>query len=471
MDWYPWGEEAFQAARTNDKPVFLSIGYSTCHWCHVMENESFSDPGVADLMNEAFISIKVDREERPDLDEHFMNVSRLLTGSGGWPLTIIMTPERKAFYAATYIPRENAYGRMGMLELIPRIRDLWETRRDDVVQSADAIAEEINKLDHGVPSGFAAGAEVASGAARALSGMFDSRNGGFGTAPKFPMPTIFGLLLRAWNRDGDAETLGMVTRTLSAMRSGGIYDQVGFGFHRYSTDARWRVPHFEKMLYDQALHCLAYTEAWQATGAEAWKQTAREICAYVLRDLALPEGGFATAEDADSEGVEGRFYVWTAVEVRSLLGDRAEAFSARYGVEDGILHRDVSDSVTAGEDEAVLLSARARRVRPLRDDKILADWNGLMIAGLARAGSAFDEPPLVAAGEAAARFITEPDAFARTGGSCTGTATASPRSTGSRTTTPLSPGGSSSCTRPRSRRPGWTSAWAGRLLHRALLGQ
>ena len=175
--------------------------------------------------------------------------------------------------------------------------------------------------------------------------MFDSRNGGFGAAPKFPMPTIFGLLLRAWNRDGDAETLGMATRTLSAMRSGGIYDQVGFGFHRYSTDARWRVPHFEKMLYDQALHCLAYTEAWQATGAEAWKQTAREICAYVLRDLALPEGGFATAEDADSEGVEGRFYFWTVAEVRSLLGDRAEVFRARYGVEEGILHRDVSDNV------------------------------------------------------------------------------------------------------------------------------
>jgi hypothetical protein len=406
VNWYPWGEEAFEAARKNDKPVFLSIGYSTCHWCHVMENESFSDQGVADLMNEAFISIKVDREERPDLDDHFMDVSRLLTGTGGWPLTIFMTAERKAFYAATYIPRENAYGRMGMLELIPRIRDLWENRRQEVAQSAEAIAVELARMDHGGAAGFAAGAGMATVAARALAAMFDGRNGGFGSAPKFPMPTIFGLLLRAWKRDGNPETLGMVTRTLSAMRSGGIYDQVGFGFHRYSTDAHWRVPHFEKMLYDQALHCLAYTEAWQATGTQAWKETAGEICAYVLRDLALPDGAFATAEDADSEGVEGRFYLWTDSEVRSLLGNRAEAFFARYRLEDGILYRDASEDAPAGVDEAVLLSARAARVRPLRDDKILADWNGLMIAALAKAGSAFGEPSYVAAAEAAARFVT-----------------------------------------------------------------
>jgi hypothetical protein len=413
VDWYPWGKEAFEAARRGDKPVFLSIGYSTCHWCHVMERESFADPGVAALMNEAFISIKVDREERPDLDEHFMDVSRMLTGTGGWPLTILLTPDRRAFWAGTYIPREDAYGRMGMLGLIPRIRDAWENRRDEVVSSAEAIAAEIGRADSGLSRGFSAGPDTVIAAARALSGMFDSRHGGFGTAPKFPMPTLFGVLLRSWRRDGDAETRGMVERTLAAMRSGGIYDQVGFGFHRYSTDGQWRVPHFEKMLYDQALLCIAYTEAWQATGTDAWKETAKEICAYVIRDLCLPEGAFATAEDADSEGDEGRFYLWTETDVRSLLGAQAEEFCARYHVSgDGnfegrnILYREISDRVPPGQSEALLLAARARRVRPLRDDKILADWNGLMIAALARAGRVFGEPSLVGAAETAARFVT-----------------------------------------------------------------
>jgi len=409
VDWYPWGDEAFEAARRSDKPVFLSIGYSTCHWCHVMESESFADPGVAALMNEAFISIKVDREERPDLDEHFMNVSRLLTGSGGWPLTILLTADGGAFYAATYIPRENAYGRMGMREFIPRIRELWENKREEVVRSADVIAEEIGKIVSHSSSGFIVEPGVVTAAARSLSGMYDSRNGGFGGAPKFPMPTVFGMLLRAWRRDGDAETLVMVERSLAAMRSGGIYDQVGFGFHRYSTDARWLVPHFEKMLYDQALQCLAYTEAWQATGTPAWEETAKEICAYVLRDLALPEGAFATAEDADSEGEEGRFYVWTDVEVRDVLGGRAAEFCERYGVGPAgpnILHREISDRGPAGEDEAALLAARSRRTRPLRDDKILADWNGLMIAALARAGRALGEPALLQAAVDAARFVT-----------------------------------------------------------------
>ncbi|MGA2641370.1 MAG: thioredoxin domain-containing protein [Spirochaetia bacterium] len=409
VDWYPWGEEAFEAARQNDKPLFLSIGYSTCHWCHVMESESFADPGVAALMNEAFVSIKVDREERPDLDEHFMNVSRLLTGTGGWPLSILLTADGRAFYAATYIPRENTYGRMGMRELVPRIRDLWQNRREEVVRSADAIATGIGKIDRRAAQGFVVGPGAAVGAARALAGMFDSRHGGFGGAPKFPMPTLIGLLLRSWRRDGDAETLGMVERTLAAMRSGGIYDQVGFGFHRYSVDEQWLVPHFEKMLYDQALHCLAFTEAWQATGVEAWKETAKEICAYVRRDLALPEGAFATAEDADSEGVEGKFYVWTESELRSLLGSRADDFCARYGIDaagPNILHRPISDRMPAGEAEAILLAARARRTRPFRDDKILADWNGLMIAALARAGRAFGEPSLVEAAGAAARFVT-----------------------------------------------------------------
>jgi uncharacterized protein len=405
VDWYPWGEEAFAAAGRDDKPIFLSIGYSTCHWCHVMEKESFADPEIAALMNAAFISIKVDREERPDLDEHFMTVSRLLTGSGGWPLTVLLTPRGEAFYSATYIPRGNAYGRLGMLELVPKIQEIWANRRDEVTRSAEAIAAEIGRIAAITASGFAPGIDVAPAAARALSASYDSRYGGFGGAPKFPMPVVFSLLLRAWKRDGDPETLGMVERTLAAMRAGGIYDQVGFGFHRYSTDERWLVPHFEKMLYDQALHVLAYTEAWQATGRDTWRQTAREICAYVTRDLSVPEGGFATAEDADSEGSEGLFYLWTEEEIRAVLGERSSPFLQRVQLSEGILHQAADLLAAPAEEEEMLLAARAGRARPLRDDKILADWNGLMIAALARAGGVFGDPPLVRSAETAASFI------------------------------------------------------------------
>ena len=411
VNWYPWGDEAFAIARRDDKPVFLSIGYSTCHWCHVMEHESFSDPDVAALMNEAFVSIKIDREERPDLDEHFMRICQMLTGAGGWPLTVIVTPDRRPFFAGTYIPRDNSYGRMGMLELVPRIRELWTMQRGSVNESVESIMAALRRPDAEVSGDFAPGPSVIVEAARSLASRFDGRNAGFGGAPKFPMPTLIGLLLRAWRRNGNAETLGMAERTLAAMRRGGIYDQVGFGFHRYSTDERWHVPHFEKMLYDQALLCLAYTEAWQATAKDLYRRTASEICTYVLRDLRLPGGGFATAEDADSEGVEGRFYVWTESELRSVLADGDfEALSHRYILREPadteiILHRFPSDDAAPDAREAVLREARARRPRPLRDDKILADMNGLMIAALARAGRAFDEPSLIEAAATAARFV------------------------------------------------------------------
>ncbi len=434
VDWYPWGDEAFEAARRDDKPVFLSIGYSTCHWCHVMEHESFSDPGVATLMNEVFVSIKIDREERPDLDEHFMRVCQMLTGGGGWPLTVIVTPDRRPFFAGTYIPRDTTFGRMGMLELVPRIREFWKTQRIQVDESVQSIAAELGKADGEGPGGFTPGPNTVVEAARELGSRFDGRNGGFGGAPKFPMPTLISLLLRAWRRDGDRAALDMAERTLAAMRRGGIYDQVGFGFHRYSTDERWHVPHFEKMLYDQALLALAYTEAWQATGKDLYRRTASEVCAYVLRDLRLPEGGFATAEDADSEGVEGRFYVWTEAELQSVLGrEDVERLALRYrlrspavGPEEGgqvILHRlspaGMPPGAAAGMPpgaaadappdalEARLRKARARRPRPLRDDKILADMNGLMIAALARAGRAFDDPTLVEAADAAARCVRD----------------------------------------------------------------
>jgi hypothetical protein len=416
VDWYPWGEEAFARARSEDRPVFLSIGYSTCHWCHVMERESFEDPEVAEHMNGAFVSVKVDREERPDLDDHFMAVSQVLTGGGGWPLTIVLTPAGKPFFAATYIPRESMSGRMGMIDLVPRIVHAWTSRRDEVLSSADSIAAEIARLAASPPGGGSCDGASVGRAAEALAAHADDENGGFGTAPKFPMPTLYPLLLRAWKRTGSAAALAMAEKGLVAMRNGGVYDQVGFGFHRYSTDAEWLVPHFEKMLYDQALLALAYTEAWQATGRDFYRATAREIAACVLRDLRTPDGAFCSAEDADSEGEEGKFYLWTAAEIRACLGtDASAAFIDRYGVKDhgnfpgsrgqNILHRQPGDEALPGEAEAALLARRGSRVRPFLDDKVLVDWNGLMIAALAREAAAFGDTELAAAAVRAASFL------------------------------------------------------------------
>jgi uncharacterized protein len=410
VDWYPWGEEAFSAAKVKGRPIFLSVGYSTCHWCHVMEKECFEDEAVASLMNEAFVSIKVDREERPDVDEHFMRICQLLTGGGGWPLTIVMTPDGEPFFAATYVPRESLFGRKGMLDLVPEIKSIWTTRRGEVESSAKEIGRALAKTSGQEASGTGGEAGATLRAWQALSGMFDSANGGFGDAPKFPMPTLYLLLLRAARR-GEPEALRMVESGLTAMRNGGVYDQVGFGFHRYSTDAQWRVPHFEKMLYDQALLLMAYTEAWQATGKDFFRSTAREIAAYVLRDMTSPEGAFFSAEDADSEGEEGKFYVWSAKEIRGVLSaEDAAAFEARYGPSDGreiILHRNRLDASPPGRIESALREARSARVRPFRDDKVLADWNGLTIAAFARAGGAFDDPDLVRAATRAADFILQ----------------------------------------------------------------
>jgi len=433
VDWYPWGEEAFVRARREDRPVFLSIGYSTCHWCHVMAHESFEDDQVAALLNGAFVCVKVDREERPDVDGIYMRACQLMTGSGGWPLTIVMTPERRLFFAATYIPKEERWGRPGLLDLIPRLADLWRTRRGEVDQAAARMVaslgparnrEENFQIEQALDSAF-----------DALRGEYDTAHSGFGEAPKFPMPHQLVFLLRHWRRTGADEALKMAEETLGAMRRGGIFDHLGWGFHRYSTDRQWLVPHFEKMLYDQALLALAYGEAFQATGDEAHARTLREVLDYLLGEMRTPEGGFCAARDADSEGEEGRFYLWQADEVRQLLShEDARIAQEAFGLAEGgnfidpttggttgwnILHRAVPLERIArdhgiGEAELLqrleairsrLLAARGNRARPGLDDKVLTDWNGLAIAALARASWVLNEPRYLEAARQTVAFL------------------------------------------------------------------
>ncbi|MHA2184007.1 MAG: thioredoxin domain-containing protein [Promethearchaeota archaeon] len=303
VEWYPWGKEAFDKAKEENKPIFLSIGYSTCHWCHVMAHESFENQEVGNLMNETFVSIKVDREERPDIDKIYMTVCQMMTGSGGWPLTIIMTPDKKPFFAGTYFPKETRFGRIGLIDLIKRIKQLWNDQRSELLNSAEQITMSLQNIDQESP-GEKFRANTLKKAYKQLSVQFDDQNGGFGSRPKFPTPHNLIFLLRYWKRTGDQKSLEMVEKTLQKMRKGGIYDLVGFGFHRYSTDAVWLVPHFEKMLYDQALIALAYIETYQATKKLLYKETAQQIFTYVLRDMTAPEGGFYSAEDADNKHVQ-----------------------------------------------------------------------------------------------------------------------------------------------------------------------
>lgn len=435
VDWYPWREDAFERAKEEDKPVFLSIGYSTCHWCHVMEKESFEDPEVAKLMNEAFVCIKVDREERPDIDSIYMAVCQMMTGNGGWPLTIIMTPDKKPFFAATYIPKVTRFGRAGMKELISNIKAFWAQRREEVLTSAEKVTTVLQQVSDDSP-GQAVGEPTLKITYEQLSKNFDEQYGGFARAPKFPTPHNLMFLLRYWRRTGDERALRMVGKTLNSMRLGGIYDHVGFGFHRYSTDNKWLVPHFEKMLYDQALLVMAYTEASQvADGKRDYEQTVREILTYVLRDMTDPEGGFYSAEDADSEGEEGKFYLWTEEEFRQILSlEEVQLFAKVFNVEKGgnfreeatgretgknILHLrkplpEITSDLNIPLDELQkrleearrkLFAAREKRVRPHKDDKILTDWNGLMIVALAKAAQVFSEPKYVEAAKRSADFI------------------------------------------------------------------
>jgi uncharacterized protein YyaL (SSP411 family) len=420
VDWYPWGDEAFEKAAKEDKPIFLSIGYATCHWCHVMEDESFENEEIAKLMNAAFVCIKVDREERPDIDNIYMTVCQMMTGSGGWPMTIVMTPEKKPFYAATYIPPEGRYGRIGMKQLIPRISEAWNNRRAEVLKSAGEITDVLGKQTARnlgdelnpsllVPAGY-----------KELMKQYDSQNGGFGMQPKFPTPHRLVFLLR----HGDPEGVKAVEHTLKEMRMGGVYDQVGFGFHRYATDAKWLVPHFEKMLYDQALLVIAYTEAYELTGNEFYADVAKEILTYVQRDMTEEKGGFFSAEDADSEGEEGLFYVWTADELKTVLGDDYDFVSRVWNIAEAGNFRDEASGRITGKniphlteplssDEAgqiceprqKLFDLREKRIHPLKDTKVLTDWNGLMIAAFAKAGRAFRNDEYVQAAVQANAFV------------------------------------------------------------------
>ncbi len=403
VDWYPWGKEAFEEAEKQDKPVFLSIGYSTCHWCHVMEHESFMDTEVAGLMNEAFINIKVDREERPDIDGVYMTVSQMLTGGGGWPLTIIMTPDKKPFYSATYLPKESRFNIVGMMDMIPQITSYWNNQRERLMSISENITTSLNTVTVG--GGEEVTPRVLGTGYTLLEDRYDDKYGGFGTAPKFPSPHNMLFLLRFWKRTGEEKALEMVENTLQTMSRGGVFDQIGYGFHRYSTDREWLVPHFEKMLYDQAMLLMAYTEAHQATGKPEYRETAEQVITYVLRDLTSTEGGFFSAEDADSEGEEGKFYVWTVDELQRIVGDEGSDALIHLGVHpegnyldeatrektgSNILHvTGVTPPSNLEEIKSRLFEEREKRERPLLDDKILTDWNGLMIAALSKAARAF----------------------------------------------------------------------------------
>ena len=393
VDWYPWGSEAFAAARAADKPVLVSIGYATCHWCHVMEHESFEDAAVAAAMNRACIAIKVDREERPDIDEHFMLAAQLLSGGGGWPLNVLMTPEKEPFFAATYLPKSSRGGHLGLIELMERLAELWRSERSSLLENGAAFNAALSQ--HCTPRrGALPGEELLHVATTQLTALYDPRHKGFGSAPKFPMPVYLLFLLRRCQRTQTPALRRMVEDSLQAMWAGGIYDQLGGGFHRYSVDAEWLVPHFEKMLYDQALLAFTSLETFQGSHDPRYLQLANEIFTYLQRDMTAPDGGFYAAEDADSAGAEGTFYLWEQAEFINLLGAAEGEGAARYwGVSaagnfegQNILHRPDPESSwpAASAWRQQLLAAREKRERPLRDEKILCGWNGLMIAALAR---------------------------------------------------------------------------------------
>jgi uncharacterized protein YyaL (SSP411 family) len=421
VDWFPWGTDAFDRAREHDKPVFLSVGYSSCHWCHVMAHESFEDPQIAELMNELFVNIKVDREERPDVDAVYMQAVQALTGRGGWPMSVWCTPDGRPFYGGTYYPNEERHGMPSFARVCEAVAEAWRDRRDEVLQHAGKLTEAIDEQVMRPDLQIETSRQLLREAYDNLSEQFEPNYGGFGTAPKFPPAMALEFLLRSYQRNASEHTLEMITTTLDSMAAGGIYDQIGGGFARYSTDDYWLVPHFEKMLYDNALLIRAYLHAYQLIGEPRYRRVVEETIGYVLRDLLHPDGGFFSAEDADSEGVEGKFYLWSLDEVREVCGDDADATIRYYGVTPGgnfvdphtqfsgnILH--VFDR-TSSPPEAVqrgrerLLARRSRRIRPGLDNKILLEWNALFLTSLIEAAAVLDRDDWRAAARANGRFL------------------------------------------------------------------
>jgi uncharacterized protein len=439
VDWYPWGPEAFDSARLQNKPIFLSVGYATCHWCHVMEHESFEDPEAAAALNRAFVCIKVDREERPDIDALYMAACQLVTGSGGWPMTIVMTADKKPFFAGTYIPKNSAMGRMGLIDLCQKITELWEQSPERITESADTIADHLRQAFRFEADGTDhPDAAVIEQAVQESMRRYDAQFGGFDDAPKFPMAHRLLFLLNTGARSGDEKVLAASAHTLAAMRLSGLWDHVGFGFHRYSTDRQWLLPHFEKMLYDQAFLAMAYLKGYEITRKPLFAQTAKEIFEYVLRDMTDARGGFYTAEDADSEGEEGKFYVWTQkafenhleaaphephwTRIFNLQPDGnflEEATRRKTGAniphltqtwDDWAKHLQVETQVLEQQWERLrrrLFDTRTQRVPPLKDDKILSDWNGMMIAALAAGARILSDNTYLGAARKAAMFILD----------------------------------------------------------------
>ena len=431
VDWFPWGPEALAKARAEDRPIFLSIGYSACHWCHVMERESFENAAIAAMMNERFVNIKVDREERPDLDNLYMAAVQAMTGHGGWPMSVFLTPDLQPFYGGSYYPPIDSRGMPGFPRVLLSVERAWKERRDEITAAAGEMTDRLKAMGE-LPGNGAAGdlnVTLLDDAARSLGRMFEPVHGGFGTAPKFPHPMDLRVLMRHHARTGDAHSLHMVRHTLDRMAGGGIYDQLGGGFARYSTDDRWLAPHFEKMLYDNALLTTVYLEAHQLTGEPEYARVARETIDYILSRMTGPEGAFYATEDADSEGVEGKFYVWTLAEIREVLGpDRAATFAAVYDVSEGgnwehksilnlpepipavakrLARDEASLRAELADSRSKLFEARERRIHPGKDTKVLTSWNGLMIAALAEAATILAEPRYAAAAEKAAGLLLE----------------------------------------------------------------